>query len=367
MKAICPPGRHLDAPIARGRDQRILYAASLYFTLLILVWSPNARADGGFVSHHGHDVWEPEQKALILYDAATQTEELIIQPSFVAYSPDFAWIVPVPSLPQLGAADGRLFFECSDLTRPLSRRKSRGDCSSYAPVYAPPPTDVGVSIYDTQRVGIFDTMTVGADDARVLTDSLDTWGFLHHANRAAVEAALQFYIEKSWFFVAMKTDSASFWERPTHLDPWRGGIDPVRLTFTTPEIVYPMRVSAISAGEWTEVLIYVCSDHRMTYAGAVTEYAHQISAEELPAIRAAHENLGPLLAHPCFMTKLRRTFTPEEMTGDIVLARADNDHEFRLGRYQYDVSLGGGLVMLVAWLLLTGARRRGRMPGAAGA
>jgi hypothetical protein len=227
----------------------------------------------------------------------------------------------------------------------------------------PAPGQDEITIYDRRTVGIYQTLTIGADDSRALTDSLTAWGFLHEQNERTIADALQFYIDKSWYFVAMKTDTSTIWERRTPEPYWYGGIDPIRLSFASPEIIYPMRISAVSADRVSEILLYVCTAHRVSFTGASTEYANQITRYELLGIRADYPALEPYLTRPCFMTKLRKTFLASEMGDDITFQRAPNDHEYREIRYT-GVASGDAALLALAGLFI--ARRWRRRSGARG-
>jgi hypothetical protein len=185
-----------------------------------------------------------------------------------------------------------------------------------------------VDVYATERVGIYDTMILGANDAGALADSLEAWGYLHERNREAVLAALRFYIDQDWFFVAMRTD-ASRLDDPDRAGYRYGGLEPIHLGFESAEPVYPLRVSAVSAPSWSQVLLYVCAPHRMTFEGAVAEYANRITDRELASVRRLYPGLGEAIARPCFLTKLRKNYSSNEMTADLVLERAPDDAEFR--------------------------------------
>ena len=64
-----------------------------------------------------------------------------------------------------------------------------------------------------------------------LTDWLDANGY---AIRDEIAARLQEYVEKGWYFVALKLTSDA---------PLDGMLDPVRFTFDSDELVYPMALS----------------------------------------------------------------------------------------------------------------------------
>ena len=327
------------------------------FALLAL--APHACADGGFISPAGLDIYEPNQLALLRYDEATQTEDLIVYARFQGRARDFGWIIPVPSLPTLETADGMLLWECARLTAPLYRRRGDWGCTGQDPGdYAAPAggRDNDITVYQEQALGIYRALTVGANDASVLADSLAAWGYLHVENRARVLAALQFYVEKSWYFVALKTDTARQPEDPGY-GYWAGGIDPVHLRFESAAPVYPMRISALSAIEGTEVLIYALASHRMTFPRAQTEYANRVDADERAAIRREYPRLAEWIEESTYVTKLRRTFSPAGMTDDLVLTPAPSDREFRMINYT-GASSTGFMLLAVAGIMITRSRRR---------
>jgi hypothetical protein len=305
--------------------------AATILVLVVLVLVPrHVRADGGLITNYYADVWEPAQRAILLFDPATGREDLILQAEYEGNTDNLAWIVPVPSLPTLATADAGLFVDCANLTRLVVRNRGL-DCGCQGGKMTDAP-GTQVDIYDNRLVGIYQTLTLGATDASVLADSLDTWGYLHAGNRPSVEAALQFYINKSWFFVAMRTDSASV--AGTSPGAYRvGGLDPIHLTFSTTKAVYPLRISAISARDPSQVLLYVCAPHRMTFPGAHAEYANRINDRELRHLQSLYPLLGTVITQPCFLTKLRDSVPVSAMSDDLFLDRAPDDGEFREIRY----------------------------------
>jgi hypothetical protein len=312
---------------------RVCICAILLVHVLLLV-PISAWADGGLIAPYGYEIYELSQLALVLFDDTEGVETLILQAEFQGEVRDFAWLIPTPSPPDLGTVDGDLFRDLAYLTEPDTRDRTTGCGCDEGVRYAPAPTLFGnaVHVYDQRTVGIYRTLTVGADSADVLADSLGIWGYLHDGNRQEVEEALQFYIDKSWVFVGVRFDTTS--------DNYqiRGGYlfsvpDPIRLTFESDVPVYPMRISALSAEDPSEVLIYVAASHRTTFPGATTEYANRLSPAEYGNIRSIYPTAGALLPENCFLTRLCRSFRASEMTDDVFLERAPNDDEFRQIRY----------------------------------
>ena len=332
--------------------------------LLVLLLVPAAAgpvlADGGFLPPHHLDVYEPTQKALIVYDDAAQREDLVIQASFEGDAEEFGWIIPVPAPPEIGTAENALFFECSDYTRPLVR--TGGGCSGDGGV-ARPAGDEGLGnglvIHDEQTVGIYHALTIGAEDAGALVAALEEWGYLHAGNREADIGALKFYVDKFWCFVAMRVESGSLPHE--EVGPWSGGTDPVRLTFDSPEMVYPLRISAISAAPYCEVLIYAVADRRVTFPGAWTEFAEPIGKQALIGLGVRCPHLRAYLPGPCFLTKLRCVYTPAQMSDDVVLVAAGSDAPYRqVVGAGFPVAEGlmlGLALVLVGWPLRRRAAR----------
>ncbi len=304
-----------------------------------------ARADGMYVAPWGYEIYEPAQLAFIRYDAGAGTEELSIMPKFQGEPTDFAWVVPIPALPEVSEADPQLFVDLAELSRPAYRsRDSFWGCEReyYTADYGALEGRDGVEIIDEEVVGIYRTMTVGADDAAALIDSLTAWGFLHEGNRPAVEPMIQSYVDRDFYFVTMEVDSASIagWyggygkDRPQPAGKsyapyyYQPSLQPITFSFASAEIVYPLRISAVSAYEVNSVIIYVATGHRMTFDLAETQYANRLTAGELSALRHAYPAAGYQLRTGDFLTKLQRGYTPPEMDADIVLERAEDDAEY---------------------------------------
>jgi len=325
-----------------------------------------ARGDWMIVSPFGMQVWEPGQQALILIDEEAGQEDLFIQVDFIGDTRDFGWIVPTPGLPTLAEAGDEIFRDCALLTQPLHRRRGDGFGCTDNEHWATPADarDGGVIIYDEQTVGIYQTLTLGAEDAVALTDSLQAWGYLHGGNQEAVTSALDFYIDRDWYFVAMRVDSSSAGGGYGH-GYWYGPLETIRFTFATDEPVYPLRISSVSAQDQTRITLYVRARSRMTCEGVRTDYANRIGATELDYIREDYPDLGAHLHDGCFLTKLVTTIDASEMPADLYLVPAPTDEEFR--RIEYASALPASDLLLLATAGLFFARSLRRKPRKANA
>jgi len=342
------------------RNSSTVLAALAFLAALTLVHPAAVLGDGGFVAPEGSFMYEPTQQAFIDYDSESKTEQLSILPGFYGDANAFAWIVPVPGLPEVALADRQLFRDLDNLTRPVYRsRDGDWDCFQRDDLFGPDARDGEVEIIDSRLVGYYQTMTVAATEAPALLDSLTAWGFLHQENLEATTAAITDYVDRSWYFVTFQIDSTALAEVDSYgyYGPYgyvHGGLDPIQLTFASDEIIYPMKISAISAADDSRVHIYVNTDHRMDFAGADTYYANRFSSGELNEI-SHFPSLRAVLQPGDFLTKLHRGYRPEQMTEDIILQRAPSDDEFQLIHYSGFPWTG---ILLLAPPLVLAIKRR---------
>lgn len=299
--------------------------------VFLLALTPrSALPDGGFIARD--PIWEPSQVAILRHDANAGIEELILQVQFFGETRDFAWIVPVPSIPEIATADPEIFRECDLLTAPINRTRDRGwGCGGDYDVYTQ-PADGDLTIYSEETVGIYQTLTVGSDDATILADSLSAWGYLHEGNSELMRDVLDHYIEQSWVFVAMRIDTTQALD-PVEEGLWYGALDPIGLRFETEQPVYPLRISVISADHQTDLRLFAITHQRVDFEGAKTEYANAIDAIELRNIRNQYPMLATLLSEGSFLTRLYARIGPEQMNDDLYLKPAATNEEFRPIRY----------------------------------
>jgi hypothetical protein len=320
---------------------------NLLIIALAVAGAVTARADGGFLPFPGHEIWEPGQTALIAYDEASGAESLSILPRFSGEPADFAWIVPVPALPQVTAAEPALFAELAALTAPPARTRDEfWQCSRQfvEPLAGGDQDDGDVEVVDERVVGIYRTTIIDATDAAALFDSLATWGYLHDSNRAAVTPVLQDYVDDGWYFVAMAVDSAAvadagwpygkaaaaapgapYWYYPA--------LQPVTFAFTSPTCVYPLRISRLSTQLENAVSLYVATEHRVEFPGCSTSYANRLTAAERAALAERYPRAAAAVGDRRFLTRLYRSYTGDDLDADLVLTPAAADTEYLPVRY----------------------------------
>jgi hypothetical protein len=248
-------------------NRRLIAGASVIVLFLLMTTTP-VLADGGFFPDSMYrDLYESSQKAVILFaDAAgnctgnctiNSTEHMILSVSWEGDSEDFAWVVPVPNIPQITITDPELFRELSDYTAADIPHDGGG---GFLCLYGEgAPTGNGVDVIEEQLVGPYATVILSATNATALADWLNSNGYLLPAE---AEEIVSEYIEKEWYFVAMKISTV---EEGTSEALAEGAIEPIVLSFACNETVFPLRISSLSAGNATppEILLYVLTDQLM--------------------------------------------------------------------------------------------------------
>jgi hypothetical protein len=305
-----------------------LIAAPLIAVLFLLsVMATPVLADGGmFPDSMDEDLRESYQKAVILYGNSTgnSTEHLILSVSFEGDAEDFAWVIPVPNKPEIVVTDPELFWELSDFTRTELPHGGGGfGCGAAAP-----GDHEGVDVIGEQVVGPYATTILSATNTTALADWLNANGYIFPEDG---EEIVNEYIEKEWYFVATKINAV---DEDTGYALAEGDIEPIVLSFASDEIVYPLRITSLSATE-PEVLLYVFADHIMVpkqyplyigygnlYGNAFTlEFGDNVSVEDLSDYEILPELVSNYLpGEEFYLTKLRGYIVADQMV-DIELLR----------------------------------------------
>ncbi len=280
------------------------------------------------------------QRAFIAYNPQTQQVDLVPSINIRGEATEFAIVIPTPSIPRLDTVDRRIFSELNELTMPVTRWRGGGG-SSGCNVFTTEDSDdgvflgstaeeEGVTVISEQSVGAFDTVILTADNPMALTDWLDRHGYHHSIEDNAI---LQGYINQKWIFTAMRLSAefedgerrrARFFDQP---------IDPILLTYRAERLIYPLRLTSISAREGTDVTVHILTPDKMHFPSAKVEYANRITDDERDAIRLRYPTFGSFIGESRYLTRLRRSFARTEMDTDFELVRHQDSQEFRRVRY----------------------------------
>lgn len=352
-----------------------LIAAPLIAVLFLLsAMATPVLADGGFFPDSVYrDLYESAQRAVILYGNSTgnYTEHLILSVSFEGDAEDFAWVIPVPDKPEIAVTDAELFWELSDFTR--TEIPSPGFGCLFFGGAAPGDQD-GVDVIEEQVVGPYATAILSATNATALADWLNANGYIFPEDGQEIISG---YIEKEWYFVATRINAV---EEDTGYALAEGAIEPIVLSFASDEIVYPLRITSLSATS-PEVLLYVFADHVMVpeqyplYIGygywednAFTlEFGNNVSVEDLSEYEILPELVSAYLpGDEFYLTKLRGSISADQMV-DIELVRYEEGDS--LGSLAETDTNSGDIVVLATIIgpvcgLYLWRRHRRRVSGA---
>ncbi|MBN3037751.1 MAG: DUF2330 domain-containing protein [Candidatus Diapherotrites archaeon] len=257
-------------------------------------------ADGGFIPPtHGDDLYEPTQKAVLLYDGVRET--LIIEPTYQGRVDEFAWIVPLPAYPEFSVASHELFWELSELTNPPETFVIDFGLGLEGISAKGPP--VGIEFHERTQVGIYDVVVMSAWDPEALITWLQ-WNDFRVSDDA--RSVIQEYIDKEWYFIVSRINATEV----SAYELGSGTVQPLQMEFDSPEPVYPLRISSINKGS-SEVLLYVLADRHVTAEGFDEEYAEWVKSSDID--RYSYPELSKLLDREYFLTKMRRIMWPVEM------------------------------------------------------
>lgn len=263
-----------------------------------------------------------QETALVELDGSTESVTVNIATDDSEAS-EAAFLMPVPARAEFTLADGELFADLDDVSAPrIEYREVERDDDGDGAGAGAPPGESEVTVTDHVEVGPYEVAQLTGTDSGAVAEWLDGQGFTLPTNLAG---QLDPYLADGWLVVAVhltpKADG----------DTFAGGLPPMTLTFATDEPVYPMRLSA--AAEYSQPLrLYVLADHRMDIsnpAPAGEDPELTFAGWVRPGDLSEHPALAELVSEQRFLTRYDAEFRPEQITGDILLTRADTDDSYR--------------------------------------
>ncbi len=266
-----------------------------------------------------------DERAMVAWDGKTQ--DILMSFNVSGSSDRAAWIMPVPSAANVSLGDTEVFEELGRLTAPrVEYRDSWWPTFTWltaGPSFGAEGGAPGgaVNVLGRQRIGPFDVTRLSANHPTALATWLADKGF---PRPDGLDANLAPYIADHWEIVAIQLAPAQPGESLT------GDLQPLRLSFTSDKLVYPMRLSR-SATTPQSVDLYVFADHRMDPTSVPV--AGQTPALEF-AGRVEHADVSPALADyvgdGAFLTHWNDyIYEPELIDRDYVFEPASSDTPFQ--------------------------------------
>jgi hypothetical protein len=350
--------------VAGARRAVRAVAAALAIAGGVVVAAPpaGACACGGLVDAPAYDTSVSQETAVLQWDGTTET--MLLELDTLSTAPEVGLILPTPAPAEVALADPEVFRELDDITRPravvsehqwwpdLGFGAAGGDGAGAGP---------GVEVLSEVRLGPLDVTTLSA----TAPGALDAWlverGFQLPPSTAT---ALAPYVAEGWSFVAARlaTDEAA---------AFSGTLQPLRVTFPSGSLVYPMRMSVV-AEDAQSTRTYVLADHRVDRVDATAEL-------DAPKLRFAgrvdpgsvdSDELAALLAAGRFVTAHEQDFDEPatQIVSDFAFAPAASDAAYaatysvvaekRIGPFFAGPVLAFAGMIALAGLVVWGARRR---------
>ncbi len=163
--------------------------------LSFLLIPPFASSDGILISYEYEDLYEPSQTALIVFD--NNQEDIYLKVSYEGDATKFSWIIPTPALPDVTEAPENLFVELHEITKPIIKSDYFLDKS----LYVHDALQDGVTVHSEKKVGIFNVAILSAEGSNGLYDWLESNDYTVPSE---AKTLFDWYIEKGWYFTAMK-------------------------------------------------------------------------------------------------------------------------------------------------------------------
>lgn len=302
-----------------------------------LVLAGSLLADGGMFVPSQYEIEEYGQVGVISF--FDQREELAIATNFYSWSPDIAWVLPLPSEPTVDSASVDLFRDLEYHCRPLYRGGIGCGCGALAGTrdYNGPGLGSGESSEVREVsggvIGDFEYQVLWAAQSDTLEQYLRNHGYSLPSGAANV---FQHYLAQNWnyFVVARARDST-----PYYLSRTLG----IKLSFSTDSIVFPLYISRLGTSVGSDVILYVAADHRQMFPGARLRFSGPADANTFSAYPG-------FIDRACRLTKLTKTYRTEAMQ-DLTLHQAPDDQDYRevqdTGGYEIWTFGGLGLVLLM--------------------
>jgi hypothetical protein len=342
------------------------------FLALLIVLSPQAAlACGAMVSEEGQaEVTGFE--ALLRWDGSQ--EDLLVSVAYASSEPEFAWLMPLPSAPEVEEGDAALIEEAFAITEPpVAEEDDEGDGAGAPPMVGGAP---GVNVIGRDTIGGLRFVTLGSKSASEVTRWMRKHQFGFHDRQ---EPVLQGYLDRGWVVVAAR---AAPGQQPA------GALVPVRFRFGSDEPVYPLAMAGSTHSDlYLGMKLFVLTPYRPTSTTypEITVLQSPNLAPPLPGRELQlrySAPLGPdasrLEATPdTWLTRYEATILVGDLTEDLILIEAAEQTPVDYSDLGDDdgilfwvtrIGVVFAAVVLAIWISLGMARRRRsseapRMPG----
>jgi hypothetical protein len=239
-----------------------LRVVALSLFLLIAVFSTVTACGGLFCQSTPVD---QQAERIIFAVNDDSTISAYVQINYTGSAPDFSWVVPVPSVPQVDVAEIATFDELSNLTSPIFIAPLMPSCMAIPMAassdMAVPEGSVQVLASGTAGPYAYDVVTSPEPNELIL--------WLRRNNYRITEEMVplvRMYTDEGMVFLAMK------------LQPEEGvqDIQPVVMTYESTRPMIPLRLTAVAANPNMNVVTWIFADSQ----AYTTNYARPVIRDE---------------------------------------------------------------------------------------
>jgi len=323
---------------------------SALITLLFSAATKPAKADGGIFYPRDYYSAETTQKAFIYF--ADQTENMVVLASFKGNAKDFVWVIPTPSEPEINKGSVDLFNTLASITKLTETGPDVVYNQGLLGVGAGAPKSPPVEVISEKTVDVFDTVVLKATDENALAKWLSDHGYSFPEDQSS---NLKSYVDDGWYFAIAKINSNIVSGGGIVPQLEEGTLTPLRLTFQTDKIIYPMKLTGIALAQSASpamilppmdnptnqepfnmfripITLYVLSDHKTEQSMLTTIWANWVSKSDIQTLN--HDLEANIISgQKLFLTKMDSTVDVRDITDDFIITSASNDTVYPEPRY----------------------------------
>ena len=244
------------------REKCSIHALIVSFAVVASLSAPGiASACGGFFCNNNTPTVQTGER--ILFTVEEESIRAYVQVYYDGPADDFAWVVPVATVPEVGVGTDEVFTRLDQLTSPIFEVNYEVDDACYGSdsdfgiglaggVFAESATaadDGGVTVLAQGKTGPYNYQVVDSNDADILVAWLNENGYEQPPEALPL---IQHYVAKEMKFVAVK------------LLPNKdaGDIAPIILDFEEQGPCIPLILTSVAAQEDMPVKAYVLGEKR---------------------------------------------------------------------------------------------------------
>jgi len=321
-------------------------------------------ADGILIPPENYFIQETDQKAAIFYEKDESIETMVVSIKYQGNAQDFAWIIPVPSEPEVSRGSYTLFDELSKKTVVTTSVSYDSDLS-LGSTESMDIKSTPVTVVETKTIDYYDITVLQSTDKEALVNWLNENNYQYPTEKAYI---FNDYINNGWYFVAMKINP-DYSSADVASSLTSGSATPVQLAFNTKNIVFPLRLSAVTAetnlseppSDFFElqptvvqkksntykqtsvpITLYVIADHKKQASNFSIQYADKMKKKDIEKL-ANTTNGDPWVApekRTYYLTKLYGNISYSQMNEDLFIQDASDNKAVNVKKWYSNLSLG---------------------------